>query len=175
MNARERRKHERELRHSAMAGKILNARELDDLLCVMDARAAKRRPPDRRHIYMVQPRFEPAILARTKCSTIRRRRKRTPAKLDIIQLRAWTGTPYRSRQRIIGEAVVQDATPIRLTPHRVHGVPKVPRRLGSTANFIARRDGFKDYAEMWAWFKQTYGDNLRSFDGELVSWDFFEP
>lgn len=118
----------------------------------------------RRHVFMFQSRFAPKILDGTKCTTIRLPRKRQVSAGDILDLREWTGAPYRSKQRKLVEVVCAQEFPALVTEDWI-----VSLRTGTKfpLEVVARSEGFKDSAEMLAWFKQTHG---LPFTGTLYRW-----
>lgn len=42
---------------------------------------------------------------------------------------------------------------------------------GASADYMARADGFKDYAEMWGWFRDRYSADI--FNGQLIQWQSY--
>ncbi len=126
----------------------------------------------RRHVRMFMPRFAPLVEAGTKPTTIRPTPKREIKVGDVLDLRAWTGKPYRSKQRKLREAYCTAVTPIELCfiRHRLlvwlRGAK--PKHLSTAAiETMARLDGFSDAAEMADWFDKMHG---LPFAGVLIEW-----
>lgn len=122
------------------------------------------------NVFLFQNRFEAAILAGTKDCTIRapRRDGRSRAKEgELISLRVWTGSPYRSKQREIARAKVQFLFPVRISKDGIHRLDLEPRWSKLSGYKMARSDGFANWSEMKAWFKTTHG---LPFEGVLVHW-----
>lgn len=103
---------------------------------------------------MFQPQFHSAVQSGDKQQTIRPPRKRPIRTGDRLSLRAWTGAPYRSKQRELRAAICQDVQPIEIG-----------------ADFDdddeALRDGFGTAGEMRDWFARVHG---LPFRGVRVSW-----
>lgn len=114
-------------------------------------------------VRMFQPRFAPMVEAGTKLQTIRPWPKRCPAIGQRISLRAWTGKPYRSKQRVLAEGSVTDFKVVAIYPEDVvlDGVPVFD------PDGFARADGFRDMADMLAWFAETHG---LPFHGVMICW-----
>lgn len=96
-----------------------------------------------------------------KRQTIRRSRKCGPG--DALQL--YTGQRTKACRKL-RDAVCQDVTYVGLTERGVSlgDVRRFPRDIDE----FARLDGFRDYAEMWAWFSDRYKTN--SFTGYIIRW-----
>ena len=125
-----------------------------------------------RWIYCFQPRFAELVANGAKTQTIRANRKdgRFPVAGDVLSLRAWSGKPYRSKQRqlrpecpcvasseilIISVGVVETKSPwVRVLDN-------------DQLDVFAKADGFADFAEMVAWFDETHG---LPFSGVLIGW-----
>ena len=97
-----------------------------------------------------------------KRQTIRRGKKCKPG--DTLQLYTGMRTKACRKLRV---AVCKDVTYVGLTKAGVSlgDVRKFPRDIDE----FARLDGFKDYAEMWAWFSKCYETN--SFTGYVIRWE----
>lgn len=52
-------------------------------------------------VRLFKPEFAAKVLSGEKCQTVRATPKRMPTPGDRISCRAWTGAPYRSKQRIL--------------------------------------------------------------------------
>lgn len=116
-------------------------------------------------VRMFKPQFAPLVEQGTKLQTVRRATKRMPAPGDKISLRAWTGKPYRSKQRILREAIVRDVDEVRITEGGVRiGICDL---VMISLEAFAQNDGFQDWASMRAWFAREHG---LPFDGVLIQW-----
>lgn len=120
-------------------------------------------------VIMFQPRFAPMVKNGTKRHTIRGERKRPVRAGDFLSLREWTDKPYRSPQRILGEAFCTGVRPIRISysdtfrPVVLDGKLLEPREAGD----LAMADGFENGPDMMAWFASTHA---LPFHGVLISW-----
>ena len=108
---------------------------------------------------MFAPQFALQVEAGTKLQTVRSKPTRMPRPGDQISLRAWTGKPYRSKQRVLGESIltkvdVFDLDAMRLWNHR-------------DRDAFARADGFCDWPEMLNWFIREHG---YPFTGIVMHW-----
>jgi hypothetical protein len=140
----------------------------------LDQKLIESLPPraPRRHIFMVKPQWEEKIRRGHKTSTIRPLRKRKPVEGDIAEFRVWTGKPYRSKQRIIGEAVISLVDEIEMSEDGVEPLDEnLKIRVGYIDDTVAAHDGFLNYAALWQWFRQEYGQNLASFQGMRTCWE----
>ncbi len=133
----------------------------------------------RRHVKMFHRDFIPAIQAGTKVTTIRRIPKRSrgyPASGVTLDLRAWIGTPYRSKQERIGEAEIVRWVGIEVSKSGIFYVRFLggnPERLGIlNPEESAIRDGFKSWEEMLSWFERMHG---LPFFGIRIDWQNFKP
>lgn len=127
----------------------------------------------RRHVIMFQPRFALLVESGVKLQTIRPLRKRCPIFGDVIDAREWTGRPYRSKQRKLGdrlalgtEGIVIHADGIEFSPGTLRYAFWHEQRA-DLVNTFARADGFKDWAAMRAWFSATHA---LPFEGVLIKW-----
>lgn len=124
----------------------------------------------RRHVFMFKPRFAPLVEAGTKPTTIRPPRKREVRVGDVLDLRTWTGAPYRSKQRKLREEVCVEAVGIALG-----AAPGLARIAGGAwpcmewadVVALARGEGFPSVSEMWEWFEAEHG---LPFTGTLYRW-----
>jgi hypothetical protein len=118
--------------------------------------------------YSFAPRFVEPILNGTKAQTIRapgKRRHAAPG--DALQL--YTG--MRTKQcKLIRRARCTDVEAIRLRFDRPD-VTTVGEYISKPAELdrFARCDGFQDYADMRAFWRQKHGD-LDRFEGVLIRW-----
>jgi hypothetical protein len=114
---------------------------------------------------MFKPQFAPAVEAGTKLQTVRPVPKRMPEAGDTISLRMWTGLPYRSKQRVLRESVIESVAPIRITEDGP--VLDSIQLWGAERDAFAEDDGFPGWMEMREWFEATHG---LPFDGILICW-----
>lgn len=105
-------------------------------------------------ILLFQPKFHRAVEAGEKCQTIRPLRKRPILRGDQLSLRAWTGKPYRSKQRELRTAICQ---------HIKHII--IDENFADDEE--ARRDGFCNAEEMRIWFQRVHG---LPFSGVKITW-----
>lgn len=132
-----------------------------------------------RFVRMFKPRFAEMVASGKKTQTIRLLPKRIPRRGDLLSLRTWEGQPYRSKQRVLREAVVQEVRPCFI---REDGIYTQPRRgspaehmgvncmrlRGDDADRFARADGFGGWSEMLEWFLAECG---LPFDGIAIFWE----
>ncbi|MGR9108748.1 MAG: hypothetical protein ACU843_17665 [Gammaproteobacteria bacterium] len=71
-----------------------------------------------------------------------------------MSLRAWTGKPYRSKQRELRKAQCIEVRPLVIDQD-------------FSDDRMARADGFIDAADMKEWFEETHG---LPFTGTLIRW-----
>ena len=127
---------------------------------------ATRKP--RQVVVMFQERFSGLVEAELKLQTVRPRRRDEPVHVgDRLSLRAWSGKPYRSKQRIIRETVCSAVTPIWLNVHGALWLNDGPESQDSAQAF-ARADGFSSFPEMFWWFANTHG---LPFSGVVIRWE----
>lgn len=118
------------------------------------------------HVFLFKPRFAPLVEAGTKRTTIRPPRTRPVRLYDLMDLRTWTGRPYKDPQRklCMGRCVEHQTCVI--IPPFGRGITGTPGKvllglreplIGAEADAFARNDGFADYAEMIAWFQKEHG------------------
>jgi hypothetical protein len=107
------------------------------------------------------PRFADAVAVGRKTQTIRQSARAKAG--QALQL--YTGQRTKDCRKL-ADAVCIDCTYVGLTERGV--------TLGDTSRFpgdrddFARADGFRDYADMWAWFSARYETN--SFTGHVIRW-----
>lgn len=124
----------------------------------------------RNFVRMFQPRFAALVEAGTKLQTIRAVPKRMPHPGDTISLRAWTGAPYRSKQRVLRESTISQVQSVWF-----NGVtillddPKGEKGLmpQDAQEAFARADSFENLKAMRDWFEATHG---LPFSGILIRW-----
>lgn len=117
------------------------------------------------HVRMVKPQFVDAILAGTKHRTIRPVPKRAISRGDLLDIRQWSGLPYRSKQIPVLLAVVRFVISVTITEDRIFvGALNDPMLM---LDSFARADGFPDWPAMRDWFKQQHG---LPFTGQIIEW-----
>lgn len=116
-------------------------------------------------VRMFAPRFAALVESGAKTQTVRPTPKRLPAVGDVISLRAWSGSPYRSKQRVLREATVAEVLPVRITQV---GISVDHSMLWDDGLLrFARADGFDSWPDMLEWFRQANGV---PFEGILIRW-----
>lgn len=117
----------------------------------------------KKHVRMFKPQFAQLVEAGTKCQTVRPTPKRLPRAGDSISLRAWRGKAYRSKQRVLREAVISEVAMVDITETGIavnsYAVP---------CDDFARADGFQNFVELRDWFKDTHD---LPFEGILIRWN----
>lgn len=113
-------------------------------------------------ILMFQPRFARLVESGEKLQTVRPVRKRPIFPGDMLSLREWTGAPYRSKQRLLGESPCIGVSPVDIKQWGV-----LVRTAGFDAELFAKRDGFSNFSDMRSWFESEHG---LPFSGELIQW-----
>jgi hypothetical protein len=119
---------------------------------------------------MFKPQFAPLVEQGTKLQTMRPTPKRMPQPGDQISLRAWTGKPYRSKQRELRSATITRVSTVRIEHDRIaiNDVPFGNWNLGAEwMRDFARADGFDSWESLAAWFDHEHG---LPFDGVLIQW-----
>lgn len=122
---------------------------------------------------MFKPQFAWLVERGEKLQTVRPVPKRMPKVGDKISARAWTGKPYRSKQRVLMESTICAVEPVEIAPwtlkigrgenFRCYTHPRDTEQLDA----FARADGFADFGELFEWFAVTHG---LPFEGVLISW-----
>jgi len=123
-------------------------------------------------VRLFKPQFAGLVESCAKLQTIRPVPKRMPKAGDTISLRAWTGLPYRSKQRVLLESKIAE---VGLCHIEDRGVILYDCKFEPTAFLVddyadrfAWRDGFKDWPEMRDWFKRVHG---LPFSGIIIYWE----
>ena len=128
-----------------------------------------------------QARFAPLVESGAKTQTIRKRRKdgRDPKPGDRLVL--YTGMRTKACRKL-GDGIVTSADPITISRLRPHSMPYWEVYRGEEQGYwgadrcerpqdadrrFARRDGFRSWSEMYAWFEATHG---LPFEGLLIRW-----
>lgn len=110
--------------------------------------------------YNFQGRFAGMVEAGTKRQTIRQSARCAPG--DALQL--YTGQRTKECRKLRDAVCVAVESCI----IRERSIIYAGRRLDDPDAF-ARADGFADYAEMYAWFKEQYGS--WAFIGKCIRWE----
>jgi hypothetical protein len=117
-------------------------------------------------VLLFEPRFVEAVSTGHKLHSIRRTRKRPICPGDLLSLRTWEGTAYRSRQLVICEEpciAVRDCwidqQGIVIDGHRF----SEPEELDA----FAVSDGFTDWDQMRAYRDFHYE---LPFSGDFIQW-----
>jgi hypothetical protein len=125
---------------------------------------------------MFRKQFVPMILDGTKTSTFRQDGKMNPGRGTILDMRYWTGLPYRSPQKkfAIAAAVsvqnyVLDTQEQNLTFFK-DGEMRVIN--GIIMEDFARKDGFQTKEEFFDFFKNNYA--LRLIKVRRIEWEKIE-
>lgn len=111
------------------------------------------------------PEFSGRVESGHKLQTVRPRPKRRPEPGDIISLRCWTGKPYRSKQRVLREAVITKVEDIEIYGDSIHIEGRRLTKYEREA--FAQHDGFLHFAGMVEWFRKTHD---LPFDGIVIHW-----
>lgn len=118
-------------------------------------------------VIMFQERFAPLVASGEKCRTIRPVRRNAVRPGDVVSLRAWTGKPYRSKQRVLREVIVVTVQQVCVQAVGVTLGTAVASVFMPVPHAFATADGFADWPEMLAWFETTHG---LPFHGNLIRW-----
>lgn len=113
--------------------------------------------------YSFKERFVPLIKAGTKRQTIRAKRKRPAKPGDQVYLYYGMRTKWCTK---IGEGVCRAVDNITI---KRNGLVFVNNKLLKNwdKEILAKADGFKDFAEMLSWWKQTHA---LPFNGDIIYW-----
>ena len=115
-----------------------------------------------RHVILFQSRFADLVERGEKSQTIRPERKRLIRVGDTLDLRAWSGLPYRSKQRGLREAA---CTVLKWCEISRQGLIYLNGELAPKG--FAKADGFRSHTEMVNWFDSMHG---LPFSGVLIEW-----
>jgi hypothetical protein len=121
----------------------------------------------RRFVRMFQERFAGMVERGEKCRTIRKRPARMPVVGDVIDCRAWEGAAYRSKQRKLREVVLTEVREVKICEDALTEYCGRPLGEMETLDEFAQEDGFRNWEEMVAWFRETHG---LPFEGVLLVW-----
>jgi len=136
---------------------------------------APRTPCPASFVRMFKPRFAPLVERGEKLQTVRPTPQRMPKPGDKISLRCWTDKPYRSKQRVLRDAIISSVTRCEI---RNDGIMLRDTSggflnedwlglLDGSADKFAVADGFSSFHEMADWFDLTHG---LPFAGVLICW-----
>lgn len=114
---------------------------------------------------MFKPRFAALVENGTKLQTVRPRPRRMPKAGDILSLRCWTGSPYRSKQRVLRVATITKVSEIAINKAAILIDGRILALRDEPA--FAQADGFATPEEMRAWFRETHG---LPFVGIVLYW-----
>ncbi len=128
-----------------------------------------------RHVLIFSARFADAVAECTKRQTIRPVRKRPIKAGHALVLYAWTGKPYRSKQRRLYPVarICKEASEITIASGTIGGAQVECIHINGReltfqqAQDFAKADGFINAADMVDWFKKTHG---LPFTGTLIKW-----
>lgn len=115
-------------------------------------------------------RFAAMVESGVKTCTIRAHRKRPIKVGDWLSLR----TGCRTAQcRKLNEGICLETWPIKLCVSGAYAYLDNARGWwGISRGWVAREDGFADYAEMMTWFETVHGLPIEtgSFEGDFIRW-----
>jgi hypothetical protein len=123
-------------------------------------------------VRIFKPQFAPLVKSGKKRQTIRpipERKRDEPKVGDLESWREWMDKPYRSKQRELAAVKLTSVERIAIHPPKrtqmlhvlIDGCVKPFDRLDA----LAVADGFKDFREMYHWFKDEHG---LPFFGNLI-------
>lgn len=119
-------------------------------------------------VKLFKPQFAELVSRGEKRQTVRPTPKRMPQVGDDISLRAWSGKPYRSKQRLLAEGLITQVVTITITETAVLLRPTQKLTVHVPREKFAADDGFSSWEAMRDWFKEAHG---LPFDGILISWE----
>lgn len=119
-------------------------------------------------VRLFQPRFAALVATGDKTQTIRPVPKRMPKPGDIIDCREWTGKPYRSKQKKLGEFKIRSVEVVGFDTNYYGIVNEHATSYKPLLHQFARADGFRDWPEMLEWFEREHG---LPFRGILIRWE----
>jgi hypothetical protein len=126
-----------------------------------------RKPPVR--VIMFKQRFAELVKRHKKEQTVRPTPKRMPKAGCTLSLREWTGAPYRSKQRVLREAVLTWVSPVTMDFSDIPKVVLSGRQLDQdSVEAFARLDGFNTSLDMKEWFLENHKCNR--FEGVVYYW-----
>lgn len=135
------------------------------------ARIMQEKP--RHFVRMFQDRFAGMVERGEKLHTVRPWPHRLPRQGDTISLRAWTGAPYRSKQRILREATITKVDCIEFDYSEEDGMSWWEILINGApltspeAIAFSKADGFDSLPDMANWFRAQHG---LPFFGIVIHW-----
>ena len=113
-----------------------------------------------------KPQFAELVKSGKKRQTIRPTPKRMPKTGDVESWRMWTGRPYNSPQHELVQVRLLSVEPIFIAKDGI----LLGENPGTVLEVwdedrLAKKDGFKNFTEMAAWFKNEHG---LPFEGILI-------
>jgi hypothetical protein len=121
----------------------------------------------RTFVRMFKPQFAGLVERGEKLQTVRLTPKRMPMPGDRISLRAWTGAPYRSKQRVLREATITKVDTFSIDTFPTMRINDIRLKYRSACDEFARADGFEDYPALLEWFRNQHG---LPFEGIVIYW-----
>jgi len=121
-----------------------------------------------RFVRMFKPRFAALVAEGKKLQTVRPIPHRMPKPGDLLSLREWCGAPYRSKQRVIREAVVESVRRVTINYGFVQSIEIDGTWLtNAEEDAFAVADGFASFLDMFEWFSENHG---LPFKGIVIAW-----
>jgi hypothetical protein len=120
----------------------------------------------RRIVRTFKPQFAQLVESGAKRQTIRPVPKTMPRPGDIFDARQWTGLPYRSKQRKLGEWPIVRVADVFIAEGWAL-LDMKPVHEFSALDAFARADGFGSWEQLTHWFRTTHG---LPFSGILIQW-----
>jgi len=120
-------------------------------------------------VRMFKPQFAEMVERGEKLQTVRPTPKRMPKPGDKISLRTWTGKPYRSKQRVLRDAVVSKVETIKIEGDTLEWQITVDGHVLCPIMWsaFARADGFPCTTDFVWWFIRNHG---LPFEGIVIHW-----
>lgn len=125
----------------------------------------------RRFVKTFQPWKTAKVESGESNQTIRPTPKRPqdmPRPGDILDARQWTGKPYRSKQRKLGEFRIVSVYKVSIRRESVKVGKFGTWKLNGILDQLARDDGFMHWSSMVHWFEENHG---LPFVGVLIVWE----
>ena len=115
------------------------------------------------------PRFHAPILSGVKTQTIRADRRQVPAIGDPLYLRGWSGSPYRSKQKVLLDTYCLAVEPIAVYRRSRGLAVEVAGVLirSQALDAFARADGFDHARDMLGHYMRL---GKLPFAGVLIRW-----
>lgn len=106
------------------------------------------------------------VEAGLKRQTIRNIPSRIPLPGDLFSARAWTGTAYRSPQRILKVSPIVYVVSVSIGSEQCccAGIPVVD------LDAFARADGFCSWVDLRSYFMRRHDFRANDFNGILIRW-----